>query len=508
MDGKELRLFNERTVEAQRLRIENQWLRSDRDGYRVDLFEADQRLSDLEDENARLAEENRTLKLRVAELTSALKTPADVAAASPELPSFVKANVPAKARKEPGRKAGHAAALRPPPAKIDVRQDAPLPADSAGRPGCPHCKCSLSDVKKHERIVEDLVPSRVVVTCYKTKSGWCAQCRKRVESRAREQPPAANLPHGQLGVNALATAATLRIVHRLPLRQVSRVLSDLPGLSVSPGGVTRQPQRVGKWLAPRYERINLELRTSPRVHADETGWRTDGKNGYLWAVTDPEHTLYHVDPSRSGTVIEKLLGETFDGKLVADFYAAYDRMACTKQRCLVHLLRELKETAEKHPAFAAGPFYVKAKKLVKDLLKLKGQWDELSDQAYTSRAVRLETKLDHLSDDPYDEPQANRLARRLRRYKKELTEFLWDKNLDGTNNAAERALRPAVAARKISGGSRSEAGALAWARLASLMRTADQQGKNVVDVIRKLLMECWAGEPMMALLVGGDKAGR
>ena len=86
--------------------------------------------------------------------------------------------------------------------------------------------------------------------------------------------------------------------------------------------------------------------------------------------------------------------------------------------------------------------------------------------------------------------------------RRELTRFLWDRDLDGTNNAAERALRPAVVMRKITGGSRSAKGAQAWAKLASLMRTASQQGRNVLETIKQLLVEHWAGRPAMALTSG------
>jgi transposase len=78
------------------------------------------------------------------------------------------------------------------------------------------------------------------------------------------------------------------------------------------------------------------------------------------------------------------------------------------------------------------------------------------------------------------------------KHRKELTAFLWEKDLDGTNNAAERAIRPAVVARKISGGSRSKNGADAWAKLASLLRTANQQGKNLLETVKAMLQSKWA----------------
>ena len=299
------------------------------------------------------------------------------------------------------------------------------------------------------------------------------------------------------------------MTHRLPFGQVARVLADLPRLTVSAGGISRQLRRLGRWLDPYYERVKLALRASPRVNGDrsgnrrlprdETGRRTNGRNGYLWAVTDERHTLYHVDKSRSGRVVEGLLGRGFDGALTCDFYGAYNRLDCPKQRCLAHLLRELRDTADKHPAFAAGAFRRKAVRLVKDMLALKRRWGELSDRRYTARARRIEGRLEQLAKAEYDEPNATRLAKRMRKHRTELTRFPWDKDLGGTNNAAERALRPAVVARKISGGSRSDQGAAAWARLASLMRTASQQGRDVLETVKHLLIEHWAGKPAMAL---------
>ncbi|HET8683405.1 MAG TPA: IS66 family transposase [Micromonosporaceae bacterium] len=500
MDRRELRQYEAWKEEMQLLRAENQHLRLELRACVPALYRADRRVGQLEERVAELQAENRRLRARVKELTPAAAAgPPDGHAAAP--PHFVKPAARGRGRK-PGRKQGHPAALRPVPGRVDVHQDVPLPKDGRGRPACPHCNCSLGDVRTHERLVEDLVPARVIVTCYHTASGYCAMCRKRVESRAPEQPPAADLPHGQLGLNALATAAVLRVAHRLPFGQVVRVLSDLPGLSVSGGAVARQLQRLGRWLDPYYERVKLAVRASPQVNGDETGWRTAGRNGYLWAVTDPRHTLYHVDESRSGEVIEGLLGRAFPGTVTCDFYSAYGKLDCPKQRCLAHLLRELKDAARDSPDFAASVFRRRCGRLVKDMLALKRKWGELADAAYTRRAARMEDRLDQLMRGHYDEPDATRLAGRLLRHRAELTRFLWEKDLDGTNNAAERALRPAVVMRKVTGGSRSKAGAQAWAKLASLMRTASQQGRNVLETVKQLLVEHWAGKPAMALTAG------
>jgi hypothetical protein len=81
----------------------------------------------------------------------------------------------------------------------------------------------LQQLRRHKRIVEDLIRSTVQTTCYHTRSGLCPNCGRRVESRHPEQPPAANVPQAQLGINALVTAAILRVRHRLPFRQVGQL---------------------------------------------------------------------------------------------------------------------------------------------------------------------------------------------------------------------------------------------------------------------------------------------
>lgn len=453
------------------------------DGLEHELNVQDFRIKQQEKQIAELRQQVEELKKQAV---------AGTGAPSRELPVFVKRNVPRRRHRKPGRKKGHEAALRPKPSKIDHHQEVPLPTDPQHHVVCPHCKCRLNRLRRRRRIVEDIVPSAVETTCYHTQSGYCPHCRKRIESKAPEQPPAANIPHGQLGINALATAAILRVRHRLPYRQIAQLLLDMPGLSVSPGGLVKQIKRLAKWLEGKYQDLIRQMRASPHVHVDETGWRIDGKNFWLWVFTDPTFTLFHVDESRGGKVPLKLLGKAFGGTVIADFYAAYDRLKGGKQRCLVHLIREVKETAEQDPSFADCPLSRKLLRWCKEALRLKKRWNELSDGQYEMKASRLEDRLDGLIRMKFDHADARRLCKRLSRHRRDLTRFLWEEKLEGTNNAAERALRPAVIMRKITGGSRSKQGAAAWAKLASLLRTADQRQLGVYEATKKLILDYWA----------------
>ena len=257
MDGGELKRWNERLRELHFLRGEVQHLRQELLVCRPALYRADQKIDRLQQRNEKLASENKILRQKVKDLTAQLRQEKSRPGKSkPAPPSFVKANVPEKSRKKPGRKKGHPAALRPMPQTIDEHQDVPLPVDRSGKASCPHCHTQLMDLSDYLRYVEELVPFKLLTTCYHTQGGYCPSCRKHVESRAEEQPPAADVPHGQLGLNALATAAVMRerglalspVCYRMPLRQITRLFSHLPGIALSAGAIVKQLKRLGKWL--------------------------------------------------------------------------------------------------------------------------------------------------------------------------------------------------------------------------------------------------------------------
>jgi len=436
-----------------------------------------------------LERENADLRRRLEEKPPPPPTP----------PPFVKPSVPRRRTgKKPGRPEGHPPAHRPPPPEVHQEVLVPLPA--AGRTGgclCPHCRAELADLKDHERVVEDIVPATVRVTRYRTRSGYCRHCEKRVESRHAEQPPAGfhgDSPHGQLGLNTLAAAATLKHDAGLPYRKVARALADLCGLTVSHGALVKQVRRLARWLGESADAIGRRLRAGAYVNADETGWRVGGVNHWLWALTNPQCTLYQVDKRRSSVVVRRVLGERYAGHVVSDFLPTYNKLPYKSQKCIPHLLRDIEKTAERNPAFAASPFRKQLKRAAKDLLRLKARWDDYGDAAYCMRASRLGDRLDHLAKTESADRDIRRLANRLQRHAGGLAEFLLAKDLPGDNNAAERAIRPAVIIRKISGGHRGTTTANAAAVVMSVLRTARQQGKNLIATVRHLVQRHLAGE--------------
>jgi len=405
---------------------------------RAAFQQAQLRIGQLEQQLANAASKAAQVTAQLTELKESIReAPANVP------PAFVKANVSKEDRHPPGRKPGHKPEHRRMPSKIDEHVDVPLPEDRLGKPSCPQCRCQLQKIEKHRRIVEDIVPAKKIVTCYHTISGYCPGCRKRVESKENNQPPApagVDIHQPQLGLNALTTAALLRMRYRLPYRQIEQLFCDLPGMTISPGGIAKQIQRMARWLQGQYDRLKVLIRASPSVHMDETSWRVDGQNHWLWTMLSDQATVYHVDKSRGQKVTGMLLGEQFSGTLVSDFYSGYAKVDCPKQKCLVHLLREIKETGAQHPAFKDSVFGRRLKRLVHQMLLLKEKKSRTVEQVFEAKLRKLERRLLELAREPaggWPDTHARRLAKRLRGHEGELTLFLRDDAVEGTNNAAE-----------------------------------------------------------------------
>ena len=199
-------------------------------------------------------------------------------------------------------------------------------------------------------------------------------------------------------------------------------------------------------------------------------------------------------------MIAELLGEAFGGTLVSDFYAVYDQFDCPQQKVPDASAAGAAGGGPEAPGPGGARVLRRLQGGRPGMLRLKKQQGRLKAgrlPADRSRAWRRGCGTWGGKD--WNDADADRLAGRLRKYQDRLTMFLHDPEVDGTNNAAERALRPAVVMRKITGGSRSEKGAQAWAILASVMRTTQQQGLPLVETIQTLLRGAWAGKPVVLL---------
>jgi len=463
---------------------------------------------DLAAENERLRAENAALRQRITELErQAAELEAALAQMKGQLEEARRASKrqaapfskgPPKANpKRLGRKAGHAPAHRPRPERIDRVLEAGLP------PACPFCGGELSNHEVREQFLVDIPPVEPIVTQFNVHIAYCADCGRRVQGHHPEQTSdALGAAAVQIGPRALGLAAELKHGLGVPYRKVERILSSGFGLEVCPGGLARAGQRLARQAEPTYAQLILQLRESEAVNGDETGWKVGGERAWLWVFTSEAVTVYVIDPTRAHEVAERVLGEEFEGVLGCDCFLAYDPLKCRQQKCLGHLLKRCSEIGATQSG-AALAFSQQVAHLLRRGIQLKKRQAEMSPHGYRVARGKLEAALDRLLAQEVTDPENAKLAKLLTKHRHRLLTFLYVEGVQPTNNAAERAIRPAVIVRKISGGNRSPRGARTHAILTSLIQTCRQQGKAFLDVAARLLR---SPQPMALTLMNEGQA--
>ncbi len=444
----------------------------------------DTREQELLDRIAQLEAEKASLRSRIAELEQQLMQLSDSLPSSdaPPTPEFMKPKRQKRRRKKPGRKPGHPGSYRQRPTQADKIIEVPLE-------GCPQCHGALENVHTREQYVEEVIPAHSVVICYRTYKGYCPHCQRKVESRHPDQ-----IPHRMIGSRALLITAQLKHELGVPYRKTASVLKRLCGLSITPGALVQQMSALAGWLKPEYKAIQSALRQSSSVNVDETGWRLDGKSCWLWAFTNDSFSIYEVNASRGHQVVLQQLGEDYAGTIISDFYTAYNPLPYRQQKCLVHLLRELSKCAPGNTEEYAA-FHKKLTRLLRDALRLKQRISELPQDVFDRRLGYIHKRLAKLAQATYETPDCQRLAKRLSKHAHQLFTFLEQMDVESDNNRAERAIRPAVVTRKISGGNRSPKGTQAFGIITSLIQTCKLQKRDFVEVGLEIIRRYHAGLP-------------
>lgn len=453
-----------------------------------------------------------TLRAAVAEVEARvgeLLVAAEPAAAAEDGPGGGPGGPP---RGMPGLKPGSA----PPPPAAPRRKRAqgygrarmaPTARSVHAHARCPACRLPLTGgTVVRTREVIDLPPAPVVVTEHVYLERRCPRCRG-WWSPGPEMGGAV-VGRGRLGIELLGRIGWLREEVRLPMRTIQAYLAQVHGLDLSVGAIVGALRTLAERAEAVVERHLAAIRGSPVVHADETGWRENGVNGYAWTLSTPE-ARYFVHGGRDRGVLEAALGTDFAGVLVSDFYAAYTTYEGARhQYCWGHLLRDVDELAGQHPrdagvrgwADAVHRLFTRAKATAEvdpsarvaarhrceaDLLAICAPFLPPAPPPPTGAAPAL-AEAPALASGAAPAPQAT-LCRRIEKHLGELFVFVEDPAVPATNNAAERSLRHLVTCRKISGGTRSEAGTTTKMTLASLFGTWRALHLNPLEQCRLLL---------------------
>ena len=381
------------------------------------------------------------------------------------------AKVEPAAKKRPGRPAGHEGSRRQAPEAIDEAVEVALTA-------CPRCGGPVEGVAALEQVIEEVPDVRPRVTRLVTYRGTCAGGCGEVRSRHPLQTSdAGGAAKVQLGPRARALAIALRHRCGLTMRTACRVLREHFGLRLSPGGLSAAVRRAAGRVEPAFDRLRAKIRRSAAVFVDETSWYVGDPGHWLWTFTTADATVYLVSAARGRSVVATAMGPSYGGVVVSDCLNIYDNLPYAAHKCIAHHQRAI-AAARARPDTADATHLDRWKRFFRSVSAAWRRRAGLSPTRWARLRAALEARLDRLLNAPRKQPGDRAIQKRIGKRRDAILTCLDRPAAEPTNNRAERALRPAVIARKLSCGNRTEAGAEAWQILTSLSATIHQRGRD------------------------------
>lgn len=396
--------------------------------------------------------------------------------------------------KRPGRKPGSGTfryrAAPPPEAITEPPVDVHVTLDA-----CPACGGPLAEERVDFAYRTELPPRpRPQVTQYRVWVCRCTVCGTPVRGQHPDLAPGqAGATAHRLGPRLLAAAHVLHYGVGLPVRKVPAVLATLTGVQLTQGALTQDALRraVGT-LGTTYEQLRGAVPAASVVHTDDTGWRVGGEPAYLMAFETDAATVYQIRPRHRHQEVAEVIPTAYEGVMVTDRGRSDDALAfegVAQQKCLAHILRSIDDVLVTKKG-RTRDFGEQLKGLLQEALAL---WHEHRDghvPDLKADAEVLQAEVTYqLRDRRLQDADNQRLLNELGWHHDggNVLRFLADPRVEPTNNRAERALRPAVIARKVSQCSKNTRGAEAFAAFTSVIRTLMKTGVgSVVDTLAQL----------------------
>lgn len=396
-----------------------------------------------------------------------------------------------KRPKVPGQKAGHPGFTRIKPKTVDRIIEQTFTH-------CPDCHHRLSAVQEIvDHMQEDIIPAQPQATCFKKERRYCPHCRKLMTAPYAPE----EIPHGNLGPNVLIQTVILKYHHGLPFNKIKELFESLCHFEVSEGALAQALQRISQWLQVEQAQILKAVRASPHLHMDETGWKVSGTTHWLWAAVNERLAYYQIAQSRGAKIPKAILPKDYSGILVTDFYSAYNRLPGKKQKCLVHLMREMHGLYLKDQSESFLQYHKTLKRIIADALRLKETQPQMAMPVYQRQIKRLKTRLFLWSCRDYRNKHLKRLAQRFLKHWTHLLTFLEHPEISFNNNLAERMIRHHVILRNRSFQNRSGQGAAAHQTLMSLLHTLQLQNKNPLAFLKKAYLKHRQGNALPILRI-------
>lgn len=372
---------------------------------------------------------------------------------------------------------------KPSPEEITAREELILEH-------CPTCKQEVAPSSdSYTTWVEDIVFAPKTVIEYTIHRHWCRTCKKLVSAPITEA-----LPEMHLGINTIIYVLAEHYRSRKTDEQIKESLERYFNLTLSEGEITLIRHKAADLFGVKYEQIIEAIQNAKVVYADETGWKIMGRNSQCWHLAAPSvpAARYIITDTRGKGVIQRALGEDFQGILVSDFYGAYKNLPGKHQVDWVHLLRDT------HLLARGQPESEERRELHEKLTNLYLTIKTFQKNTWTPKTSKrtlkkLQAQLQKLICVTWQDKECQRIAQRLGIYQQELLECIRSPGVLPENNTAERGLRSVVVHRKITNGNRSDKGAKTYQVNKSVIETLRLEGGNLLDKLSVLLWEtAWA----------------
>jgi len=429
----------------------------------------------IEAQSARIEE----LTQRVAELEAKLGQPPKTPDNSSLPPS--QARKPSRAERRAAKKRkgrpGVSRALAPSPDRI---------VESVAE-RCPHCNHALAAADQpgfHAYDHIELPPLRPVITRIHRHRGVCPSCRRGFSAPA----PPGMAPGSPFGPDLTALILHLHVTQAIGFERLVRLLDEVFGTRISEGAIANMLARAETPLTAAAETIAAEVRRSKVVASDETSARVEGKNWWQWVLLSSTAVHHLIANSRGAAVLTDFLGDTKPDVWVADRYAAQAGHGNERQLCLAHLLRDAQYAIDTGDTGFAPGFY----KLLQRAVAIGHRRPNLKNTTLAQYRADLDRRLDRLLAVNPTTEAGHQLARGIRKCRGDLFVFVTHRDVPATNNECERALRPSVIFRKVTGGFRSQWGARTYADALSVIATGRLHGRSAFQALRDAL----AGRPI------------
>jgi transposase len=402
-------------------------------------------------------------------------------------------------KKKKGAQPGHPASQYKPfnDDEVDFFKDYLPPSGDT----CSDCGSQMTRSEEHDRRMDQLeVPDNPILKVVHRGIGYvCPGCGKVHVGEIPEEVT----NQGLISPSLAAFIGQLNTTGRVSLRSIQEILESM-NVHLSLGAISKTLFKLGNALDGPYKALIDRLPDEPRLFVDETGFKENGRKCYVWGFNTKTYVVFVIG-MRSASIIETILGKDYDGIINCDYYAAYRAFLARHpeaklQFCHAHLIRDFKYLSD-HLDKATREYGESLLAISKRLMEL---WHDFVINPDEELHRQLRECAEDFKAKALEAPEGNKkaqaIAKRFKKYPDSYFSFINEEGVEPTNNEAERSFRFIALARRISQGTRSEAGRRARERLWTAFATCRKQKKSVLDYFKEAYSAYCAKRSVPSLL--------